>query len=49
MVQYIVVPPRFFDVPFKENAERTVVPEAVESAVDFGRLEQKASAFAQGD
>jgi hypothetical protein len=43
-----IVPPSVFDIAFEEYAERTVAPEAVESAVDFGRLEQKASAFAQG-
>jgi hypothetical protein len=44
-----IVPPSVFDIAFEEYAERTVVPKTVESAVDFGRLEQKASAFAQGN
>ena len=44
-----IVPPGIFDVAFEEYAERTVVLESVESTVDFGRLKQKAPAFAQGD
>ena len=30
-----VVPPRVFDVSFEEDAQRTVVPEAVQPAVNF--------------
>jgi hypothetical protein len=44
-----IVPPSVFDIAFEENAEWTVIPESVESAVDFGRLKQKAPAFAQGN
>jgi len=44
-----IVPPSVFDIAFEEYAERTVVPETVESAVDFGQWEQKASAFARGN
>ena len=48
-VMTLSCPPSVFDIAFEQHAERTVVPEAIESAVDFGRLEQKASAFAQGN
>ena len=44
-----IVPPCVFDIALAQYAEWTVVPESVESAVDFGRLKQKASAFAQGN
>ena len=44
-----IVPPSVFNIAFEQYAERTVVPKAVESAIDFGRLKQKAPAFAQGN
>ena len=42
-------PPEILDVAFKLRAERAVIPEPVDAAVDFGGLEDKAPAFAQGD
>src|SRR5437870_487868 len=44
-----VVPPGVLDVLFQFDAERAVVPEAVDAAVDFARLEDEAAPFAQGD
>ena len=44
-----VAPPGFFDVALKLNPQRPVVPKPVEAAVDFARLKNKASPFAQRD
>src|SRR6185312_7060695 len=44
-----VVPPAIADVFAKLDSERTVVPEAVDAAVDFGRLKNKSTSFAQGN
>src|SRR5262245_51751045 len=44
-----VVPPGVLNVLFQLDAERAVVPEAVDAAVDFARLKDEAAAFAQGD
>ena len=44
-----VAPPGFLDVPLQLDAQRAVVPEAVEAAVDFARLKEKAAPFAQRD
>ena len=35
-----VAPPGFLDVPLQLDAERAVVPEAVEAAVDLARLKR---------
>ena len=40
-------PPAFFDVALQFDAERAVVPEAVNAAVDFRGLENKAAALAE--
>ena len=40
-------PPALFDVALQLDAERAVVPEAVDAAVDFRGLENKAAAFAE--
>ena len=44
-----VAPPGFLDVALELDAERAVIPEAVEAAVDFARLKQEASPLAQRD
>jgi len=44
-----VVPPRVADVAFEFGAHRAVVPEAVDAAVDFAGLEDKAAPFAERD
>src|SRR5262249_36521425 len=44
-----VVPPGLLDVVFQLDAERAVVPEAVDAAVDFARLKDEPLAPAQGD
>ncbi len=44
-----VAPPGFLDVPLQLDAERAVVPEAVEAAVDFAGLKEESPAFAEGD
>src|SRR4051812_297268 len=44
-----VAPPCFFDVAFQLNAERAVVPKSIQAAVDFARLKNEASPFAQRD
>src|SRR5262245_41904500 len=44
-----VAPPGLLDVALQLNAERAVVPEAVETAVDFARLKQKPTPTAQGN
>ncbi len=44
-----VSPPGVLEVAFQFDAERAVVPEAVEATVDFARLEDEAPTFAQGD
>ena len=44
-----VAPPGFLDVALQLDAERAVVPEAVEAAVDFARLKEEAAPFAQRD
>src|SRR5271170_43722 len=41
------VPPQFLDVALELGAERAVVPEAVDAAVDFGGLKHKAAPLAQ--
>ena len=42
-------PPGFLDVALEFGAERAVIPEAVEAAVDFGGLENESPAFAEGN
>ena len=42
-------PPEILEVAFQFDPHRAVVPEAVETAVDFGGLENKAAAFAEAD
>jgi len=42
-------PPGFLDVVLEFNAEGTVIPGAVLSAVDFGGLEYETAPFAQTD
>ena len=44
-----VAPPGFLDVALQLDAERAVIPEAVEAAVDFARRKDEAAAFAQRD
>ena len=44
-----VAPPGFLDVAFELDAERAVIPEAVQSAIDFARRKDEAAPFAQGD
>src|ERR1700722_12607925 len=44
-----VAPPGFLDVAFELDAERAVVPEAVQAAVDFARLKKEAAPLAQRD
>ncbi len=44
-----VAPPRLADVAFEFDAERTVIPKAVQAAVDFGGLKNKAPVLAEGD
>ena len=44
-----VVPPAVADVFLQLGAERAVVEKAVEAAVDFGRGENEAAAFAERD
>ncbi len=44
-----VAPPGFLDVAFEFDAEGAVIPETVEAAVDFARLKNEPSAFAEGD
>ena len=44
-----VVPPCVTDVTFEFGAHRAVVPEAVDAAVDFAGLKNKAAPFAEGD
>jgi hypothetical protein len=42
-----VAPPRFFDVALQFDAQRAVVPEAVDAAVNLARLKQETASFAQ--
>ena len=42
------LPPDLFDVAQQLDAQRAVIPAAVEAAVDFRTLEDEAFAFAQG-
>jgi hypothetical protein len=44
-----VIPPAIADVFAKLDAERAVIPKAVDAAVDFGRLKDKSTSFAQGN
>ena len=44
-----LAPPVVLEVAFQFGSERAVVPAAVEASVKFSRLENKASAFAEGD
>src|SRR5208337_838374 len=45
----VVAPPGLFDIPLQFDAERTVVPEAVDSAIDLARGEDEPSTLAQRD
>jgi uncharacterized RDD family membrane protein YckC len=42
-----IIPPEIFDVAFEFGAERAVIPEAVDAAVDFGGWVDEAAAFAE--
>ena len=42
-----VAPPGLADIAFQFDAEGTVVPESLNAAVDFARLKQETSPFAQ--
>src|SRR5204863_3913043 len=42
-------PPVVFDVAFELGAERAVVPEAIDAAVDFGGLKDEPAPFAEGN
>src|SRR5438128_1378000 len=44
-----VVPPDLLDVVLELDAEGSVVPEAVEAAVDLARLKDEAAAATEGD
>ena len=44
-----VAPPRFLDVALQLDAQRAVIPKAVQAAVDFARLKDEAPPFAQRD
>ena len=44
-----VVPPRVFDVALQLGAGGAVVPEPVDTAVDFAGLEDEAAPFAERD
>src|SRR4029079_17909099 len=44
-----VAPPGLFDIPLQLDAQRAVVPEAVQPAVDLTRLKQKPAAAAEGN
>jgi hydrogenase maturation protease len=41
-------PPEILDVAFEFGAERAVIPEAINAAVNFGRLENESPSFAEG-
>ena len=45
----VVAPPGVLDVPLQLDAERAVVPEAVEAAVDLARREDEPPALAERD
>src|SRR5581483_7571617 len=42
-IAHHVVPPGLLDVPLQLDAERSVIPETVDAAVDFTRLEDEAT------
>ena len=42
-------PPEILQVPFQLSSERSVIPTAVQAAVDFARLEDKSPALAEAD
>jgi len=44
-----IIPPAIADILSKLSAEGTVIPKAVEAAVDLGGLENESPAFAQGN
>ena len=44
-----VLPPGVLDIPLEFDAQRPVIPEAVQAAVDFARLKQESSPFAERD
>src|SRR5260370_23917304 len=48
-VAHHVVPPGVLDVLFQLDAERAVVPEAADAAVNLARLEDEAAALAERD
>ena len=48
-IAHHVLPPGVLDVLLQLDAERAVVPEAVDAAVDLARLEDEAAPAAQGD
>src|SRR5437660_4016171 len=42
-------PPIILDVALELRTERTVIPKAIDPAVNFGRLEDQSAALAEGD
>src|SRR5262245_43714387 len=42
-----VAPPCFLNVAFELDAQRSIVPEAVQAAVDLARLKDKSAPFAK--
>src|ERR1051326_1324691 len=46
-IAHHVLPPAFLDISLEFNAERPVVPEAVDTAIDFARLENEPTPLAQ--
>ena len=42
------MPPRLADVPLQLDAQRAVIPKALQAAIDFARLEQEPTPFAEG-
>src|SRR6266852_4724315 len=48
-IAHHVLPPRVLDVLLQLDAERAVVPEAVDAAIDFARLKDEPAAATKGD
>jgi hypothetical protein len=44
-----VPPPGFFDVAFQLDTQRSIIPETVQSPVDFAGLEKIPAPFTKGD
>ena len=49
MARHHIAPPGLLDVALQLDAQRSIIPEAIDAAIDFARLKQEAATFAERD